>query len=147
MTDDIKKIEEAHQPEEPPKPPTVPLFQIPDAILNSMGKEANAGLDKFSEPLDFIKAQRKLAEAQVQPVKESPAMPPAIMPTVPVSQIPKKREKVPVVSFGGADVSEETLVTLFYLVLQEASKNKEIKKKLKSMKIEVYDANGDLLWP
>jgi hypothetical protein len=131
----------------PLKPPTVPLFNIPDAVLNSMGKEVAPDLAQIQNPVEWIMKQRKMAETQVSGPKENG---PLIAPVIQSSAIPaasKKREKIPVVSWAGQDVSEDTLVMLFYMVVKEASKDKAFKKKLKDMKLEIYDSNQTLLWP
>lgn len=152
MTDEIQKENtEAPKPPVddmvPMKPPTVPLFKIPDAVLNSMSKEVAPDTGALNNPVEWIIQQRKMAEAQVTGAKESQAPSPQVAPTIAVPTAPAKKSKVPVVAWGGNDLNEESLTMLLYLVLKEASKDKKIKKLLKEMKIEVYDINGDLLWP
>lgn len=135
------------------KPPTVPLFQIPNAVLNSMSKEASPDLTKFANPVEWIMAQRKFAEAQVQGPQgspEAPTMPPQIVATttVPAQVVPqKKNSNVPKVAWGGNDLNEEALTMLFYMVVKEVSKDKKIKKYLKDLNVEIYDINDELLWP
>lgn len=137
---------------EPMKPPTVPLFQIPDAVLNSMAKETSPALEKFSNPVEWIMAQRKFAEAQVSGPKETaglPPLPPTIMSTQPptASIVPAKKTNIPKIAWAGQDLNEEALTMLFYMVVKEVSKDKKIKKYLKDLKIEIYDINDRLLWP
>lgn len=138
--------EEIKDDMEPLKPPSVPLFKIPDAVLNSMSKEVAPDTEAMNNPVEWIIKQRKLAEATVQGPKE--ATPPMqVAPTIaaPPSQI--KKEKVPKVAWGGNDLNEEALTMLFYMVVKEVSKDKKIKKYLKDLNIEIYDINDELMFP
>jgi hypothetical protein len=133
----------------PLTPPTVPLFNIPDAVLTSMSKEVAPDLTQIQNPVEWIMKQRKLAEAQTAgPKMETPQTPPSIV-SIPqnVVPIPQKNAKVPKVAWGGDDLNEEALTMLFFMVVKEVSKDKKIKKYLKDMKIEIYDINDQLLWP
>jgi hypothetical protein len=149
MTDENK--EPVKDDMEPMKPPTVPLFNIPDAVLNSMSKETSPALEKFSNPVEWIMAQRKFAEAQVSGPKETtpPSMPPTIQSSVPTptQAAPQSNKKVPKIAWGGNDLNEEALTMLFYMVVKEVSKDKKIKKYLKDLNIEIYNINNELLWP
>lgn len=144
MTDDLNKIEETHEPEEAPKPPSVPLFQIPDAVLNSMSKEVTPDTAMLNNPVEWIMKQRKMAEVQVQPESN---VAPQVAPAITVPQPVKKKEKTPTVAWAGKDVTDDALVMLFYTVVKEASKDKKLKKYLKDLKVEIYDVNDELLWP
>jgi hypothetical protein len=141
MTDEIK------DDMEPQKPPSVPLFQIPDAVLNSMSKEVAPDTAQLNNPVEWIIKQRKLAEAQVAGPKEDSPVPPQIVPTMQVPVPVQKKEKIPKVAWGGNDLDEEALTMLFYMIVKEVSKDKKIKKYLKDLKVEIYDINNTLLWP
>jgi hypothetical protein len=131
------------------KPPTVPLFKIPDGVLNSMSKEASPDLSKFANPVEWIMAQRKFADAQVSGPKENTqlTMPDNIVATPSAQPVSQKKSNAPVVSWAGRDLDLEALTMLFFLVVKEVSKDKKVKKMLKDMNIEIYNVNQDLLWP
>jgi hypothetical protein len=131
---------------EVPKPPSSPLFAIPDAVLNSMSKEVAPDLAAINNPVEWIMKQRKMAEAQVKGSTENSATP-QVAPTIAVPQSAPKKEKVPKVAWGGNDLNEEALTMLFYMIVKEVSKDKKIKKYLKDLKVEIYDINDQLLWP
>lgn len=130
----------------PLKPPSVPLFQIPDAVLTSMSKEVAPDTAQLNNPVEWIMKQRKMAEAQVTGPTEG-SVPPQIAPTIQVPIMPQKKSKVPKIAWGGNDLNEEALTMLFYMVVKEVSRDKKIKKYLKDLNIEIYNINDELLWP
>jgi len=152
MTDEIKEVSKPPVDDMVPlKTPTVPLFQIPDAVLNSMSKEVAPDIAQMTNPVEWIMKQRKLAEAQVSGPKETEGLaplPPTIMSTQPsVQTVPVRKTNVPKIAWAGQDLNEEALTMLFYMVVKEVSKDKKIKKYLKDLQIEIYDINNTLLWP
>jgi hypothetical protein len=146
MTEENKEVPKDDM--EPMKPPTVPLFVLPDAVLNSMRKEVTPDTGMLNNPVEWIMKQRKMSEAQVSgPMQNTPPMQVAPAMSIPQSTVPVKKEKVPKVAWGGNDLNEEALTMLFYMVVKEVSKDKKIKKYLKDLNIEIYDINQTLLWP
>jgi hypothetical protein len=131
----------------PLKPPSVPLFQIPDVVLNSMSKEVAPDTAQLNNPVEWIIKQRQLAEAQVAGPKEDSPVPPQIVSTITMPQSVQKKTKVPKVAWGGNDLDEEALTMLFYMIVKEVSKDKKIKKYLKDLKVEIYDINDVLMFP
>ena len=144
MTEENKEVPKDDM--EPMKPPTVPLFELPDAVLNSMRKEVAPDTGMLNNPVEWIMKQRKAAEAQVTgPMQTIPPM--QVAPSISQPIVPIGKEKVPKVAWGGNDLNEEALTMLFYMIVKELSKDKKIKKYLKDLKIEIYDINDELLWP
>ena len=130
------------------KPPTVPLFQLPDAVLNSMRKEVTPDFAQMTNPVEWIMKQRQMTEAQVSgPMQNTPPLQvaPAMTSMQPI--VPVKKEKVPKIAWAGNDLNEESLTMLFYMIVKEVSKDKKIKKYLKDLNIEIYDINDVLLFP
>lgn len=148
MTEENKEVpKEPVDDMEPMKPPTVPLFQLPDAVLNSMRKEVTPDTGMLNNPVEWIMKQRQMTEAQVAGPKQETLMQvaPPMSPLQPV--LPVKKEKVPKIAWAGQDLNEESLTMLFYMIVKEVSKDKKIKKYLKDLNIEIYDINDHLLWP
>jgi len=127
--------------DEPLKPPSVPLFDIPPHILRSMSAEAEKDMDKFSNPVDFIMAERKKRQVEVSAPSGLPAPTSAPCPQV------EAQPKIPLVAIDGHVLPGDTVTMMLYSLVTLARKDKKIAKLLKSFKYVMKDVNGEQVWP
>jgi hypothetical protein len=135
----FERINDPRQ-EEAPKPPTIPLFDIPDHVLRSMSAEAEKDMDKFSNPVDFIMAERKRRQVEVSGPTGLPAPTSAPCPQ-------SEQPKVPLIAIDGHVLPGDTVTMMLYALVTLAKKDKKIAKLLKSFKFKMGDANGEQIWP
>jgi hypothetical protein len=135
-----REIKMTDENNEASKPPTVPLFNIPDHILKSMSAETEKDLNKFVNPVDFIMAER--AKHLVE-VSGPTGLPPATSAPSPQPEQPK----IPLVAIDGHVLPGDTVTMMLYALVTLAKKDKKIAKLLKSFKYVMKDCNGDQIWP
>jgi hypothetical protein len=132
----FERINDPRQ-EEAPKPPTVPLFNIPESVLHSMKAEAEKGMDKFSSPIEWVINERKKHQVEVSGVQGNS----------PAPQMQPEQPKIPLVAIDGHVLPGDTVTLLLYSLVTLAKKDKKIAKILKAFKYVMRDINGDQLWP
>ena len=136
------KLESEKFTEEVPKPPSVPLFNIPDHVLHSMSQECEKDLKNFSNPVDFIMAERKKRQVEVS---GPPGLPISTSAPAPIPQ--PEQPKIPLVAIDGHVLPGDTVTMMLYSLVTLAKKDKKIAKLLKSFKYVMKDCNGDQIWP
>ena len=132
---------------EVPKVPSVPLFNIPEHILHSMSQECEKDMKNFSNPVDFIMAERKKRQVEVSGPTGVPGLPPLPETKMQVEPPPSEQSKIPLVAIDGHVLPGDTVTMMLYSLVTLAKKDKKIAKLLKSFKYVMKDCNGDQIWP